>query len=70
LNFKEISSNTTSDNLNSQETTNQDTYEMGADGADLSCPGTSLVAKRDNEKDMDETRGAQVGCANNKSRID
>ena len=34
----------TSDNLTPQETTKQDTHEVGADGAGLSCPGSSVVA--------------------------
>ena len=36
-----ISPDTTSDNLNPQETTTQDALETGADGAGLSCPGSS-----------------------------
>ena len=31
--------------LSPQETTNQDAPEMGADGGDLSCPGSSVVAE-------------------------
>jgi hypothetical protein len=38
------SDNATSDNLSPQETTNQDVSEVGADGAGLSCPGSSVVA--------------------------
>jgi len=34
----------TSDNLNPQETTNQTDLEVGIGGADLSCPGSSVVA--------------------------
>ena len=34
----------TSDNLPPQETTKQDTHEVGADGAGLSCPSSSEVA--------------------------
>ena len=34
----------TSDNLTSQETTNQADIEVGTDGAELSCPGSSVVA--------------------------
>ena len=41
-----ISPNPTSDNLTPQQTTNQDAPDMGADWADLSCPGSSLVAER------------------------
>ena len=37
----------TSDNLTPQETTNQDAPDMGADGAGLSCPGSSVVADAD-----------------------
>ena len=39
-----ISDSPTSDNLTLRETTNQDTPDMGPDGAGLSCPGTSVVA--------------------------
>jgi hypothetical protein len=35
----------TSDNLSPQETINQDTPDMGLDGAGLSCPGSSEVAE-------------------------
>jgi len=35
----------TSDNLTPQETIKQDTPEVGADGAGLSCPGSSVVAE-------------------------
>jgi hypothetical protein len=35
----------TSDNLTPQETTNQDTPNREVDGAGLSCPGSSVVAK-------------------------
>ena len=37
------SDNPTSDNLTPQETTNQDAPDMGADGAELSCPGSSML---------------------------
>ena len=33
----------TSDNLELQETTNQDASELGADGVDWSCAGSSVV---------------------------
>ena len=39
-----ISDSPTSDNLNPPETTKQDAPEVGADGAGLSCPGSSVVA--------------------------
>jgi hypothetical protein len=39
------------DNLTPQETTNQDAPEMGADGIDLSCPGSSVVADSSQESD-------------------
>jgi hypothetical protein len=42
-----ISDSPTSDNLTPQETTNQDAPDMGADGAGLSCPGSSVVADAD-----------------------
>jgi hypothetical protein len=32
------------DNLTPQETTKQDTPDVGTDGAGLSCPGSSVVA--------------------------
>jgi hypothetical protein len=44
-----ISDSPTSDNLTPQETTNQDAPDMGADGAGLSCPGSSVVADEDDE---------------------
>ena len=37
-------SDTTSDHLTPQETTNEGTPDRGLDGADLSCPGSSVVA--------------------------
>jgi hypothetical protein len=39
-----ISPDPHTDNLTPQETTNQDAPDMGADGGDLSCPGSSVVA--------------------------
>ena len=42
-----ISDSPTSDNLTPQETTNQDSLDMGRDGASLSCPGSSEVADAD-----------------------
>ena len=39
-----ITPGTTSDNLTPPETTNQDSPDMGPDGASLSCPGSSVVA--------------------------
>ena len=44
-----ISSNTTSDDLNPQETTEQANREVGEDGAGLSCPGSSVVADSENQ---------------------
>jgi len=44
-----ISPDTTSDNLTPQETTNQDTGEMGLDGPDLSYPGSNVVAESHHE---------------------
>ena len=44
-----ISDSPTSDNLTPQETTKQDTREVGADGAGLSCPGSSVVADETEE---------------------
>ncbi len=40
-----ITPSTTSDNLTPQETTNQDSPDMGQDRASLSCPGSSVVAE-------------------------
>ena len=47
-----ISDSPTSDNLTPQETTNQDAPDMGADGAGLSCPGSSVVANADDEQEV------------------
>ncbi|GKS62920.1 hypothetical protein YTPLAS72_02240 [Nitrospira sp.] len=44
-----ITPGATSDNLTPQETTTQDTGTVGAEGADLSCSGGSVVADRNNE---------------------
>ena len=41
------SENPTSDNLTPQETTNQVAPEIGIDGFELSCPGSSVVAEED-----------------------
>jgi hypothetical protein len=41
-----ISPDPHSDDLTPQETTNQDAPDMGADGAGLSCPGSSVVAEQ------------------------
>jgi hypothetical protein len=41
--------NTNSDNLTPQETTTQAAAQVGADGAGLSCPGSSVVAKFEDE---------------------
>ena len=42
-------SDTTSDHLTPRETTQQPTPTMGADGAVLSCPGSSVVADLEGE---------------------
>jgi hypothetical protein len=42
-----ISDSPASDNLTPQATTNQDTPDMGSDGAGLSCTGSSVVAEDD-----------------------
>jgi len=47
--FGRDSKHPTSDNLNPQETTKQDALDMGVDGADLSCPGSNVVADEDEE---------------------
>jgi len=39
-----ISVKATADNLNPQETTNQVAPEMGTDGPELSCSGSTVVA--------------------------
>jgi hypothetical protein len=56
------SDNATSDNLTPQETTNQDALDMGADGAELSCPGSSVVAEgaRIETTDTPETIGPDL----------
>ena len=41
-----ISSDATSDNVTTQETTTQPTAHMEIDGASLSCPGNSVVARK------------------------
>ena len=45
-----ISRTPTSDNLNPQETTSQDAPDMGPDGAELSSPGSTVVAETDAEE--------------------
>ena len=40
-----ISPDPHTDNLTPQETTSQDAPDMGADGAGLSCSGSSVVAE-------------------------
>ena len=49
-----ISENPTSDNLNPQQTTKQDARDIGSDGPGLSCPGSSVVADSDMEKEDKE----------------
>jgi len=44
-----ILSDPTTDNLTPQETTNQDAPDMGVDGDDLPCPGSSVVADSKSE---------------------
>jgi hypothetical protein len=39
--------NPTLDNLNPQESTTQDGFDMGPDADGLSCPGSSVVADED-----------------------
>jgi hypothetical protein len=46
-----ISASPISDNLTQQETTKQDAPDMGLDGADLSFPGSSVVAGLELEAD-------------------
>ena len=38
-----ILDNPTADNLNPQETTSQDSIDMGQDGDGLSCPSSSVI---------------------------
>ena len=45
-----IPQNPTSDNLKPQETTKEDAPDMGPDGAELSCPGSSVVAEKKEQK--------------------
>ena len=42
-----ISDTPPSDNLTTQETTEEESGTVGADGARLSCPGSSVVAEDD-----------------------
>jgi hypothetical protein len=44
------SDNPTSDNLKPLKTTKQDALEVGTDGPELSCPGSSVVAKKEGQK--------------------
>lgn len=44
-----VSDKPTSDNLKPQETTSHANLEVGVDGAELSCPGSSGVAKAEFE---------------------
>jgi hypothetical protein len=44
-----ISETPTSDNLNPQETMKAEAPDMGLDGARLSCPGSSVVAKSESD---------------------
>ena len=48
-----ISDSPISDNLTPQETTMQDAPDMGPGGAGLSCPGSSVVAEREDEKELE-----------------
>jgi hypothetical protein len=41
---------TNSDNITPQETTKKDSPDMGLGGTRLSCPGSSVVADSDSEK--------------------
>ena len=49
-----ISDSPTSDNLTPQETTTQDPPDLGPDGLGFSCPGGSVVATTENEKDIEK----------------
>jgi hypothetical protein len=49
-----ISESPTSDYLTPQEATKQDVRERGADGVDLSCPGSSVVAETRTDGDDTE----------------
>ena len=40
----------TSDHLTPQETTKEDAPEVGTDGPELSCPGSSVVADSESER--------------------
>ena len=57
-----IADSPTSDNLTPQETTNLDVPDLGADGGDLSCPGSSMVAEgaRFETSDAPETIGPDL----------
>lgn len=58
LQFTNFTSHT--GNLTPQETTNQDAPDMGADGGDLSCPGSSVVATGIHGRDQNENKSSQV----------
>lgn len=47
-----ITPSLTSDNLTPQETTNQGSSDMGPDRANLSCPGSSVVAEVEDKKEQ------------------
>ena len=49
----------TSDNLTPQETTNQPDIEVGTDGAELSCPGSSAVADSEGGEPIPENAGPE-----------
>ena len=51
-----ISDSPTSDNLTLQEITNQDAPDMGADGGDWFCPGSSVVADEDGNLWLEDCR--------------
>jgi|CXWL01.1.fsa_nt_gi hypothetical protein len=43
----------TSDNLTPQETTTQDSPDLGRDGEGLPCPGSSVVANPDDTNEVE-----------------
>ncbi len=56
-----ITPSTPSDNLTPQETTEEESGTVGADGTGLSCPGSSVVADCDQEFSDSGVEGGEGG---------
>jgi hypothetical protein len=65
-----ISGEPTSENLTLQETTNQDAPDMRPDGADMSCPGSRVVAAGIHGGDQNEKKSGQVETAAEHHELD